>query len=454
MLISIRQGILNVFLRIRVDSLQLISIINMGCNPSKDMSSVIIVHSFSTLMRPQNNQTGVLNFEFNTVTSDNNARLPKEKIEEALIREIIRQKKNIINSNIKFNTDNFIIPSERQNPWIEMEKILANTNSKAIRVDSLELFNRKVFEKFDLLLQKFVNLQELYLENCRIESIPQYLPMTIQKLSVKQNNIKELIMHDFPNLEYFDASYNKISVLPPLSPNIRILILTKNQITEVQDSIFLKMIILKDLNLSGNQISLIDISIKHFVDISTINLSFNQISELPSRFFHSGSLLTNLYLNNNPLRFLHPRIGLLDSLRRLDLRSTALKELPSTLVDLRELQFLNLSNISLVFPPMHVANQGLEKVIEFLREHPVPLDPSIMLSDNEGERESGDNAEGNEEVTFGVSYRVSRSIVRNSTNNTRSQSAKEVIDRNFYYAMKVWIESHSGENQELCKGLK
>lgn len=157
--------------------------------------------------------------------------------------------------------------------------------------------------------------------------VPKNIPTSVTHLDLHRNSISSLsnVFQEFTKLQVMDFSFNKLSAL-----NLVDFKYNKNMVS---------------LDLSSNNISLLDYSIEIFENITSVNLSNNSITSLNRTF----SLLPNLQklnLRANKIsslssdNFLHN-----NKLTHLDLDNNKIRELPSNLFsNFENLICLNLSS--------------------------------------------------------------------------------------------------------------
>lgn len=300
---------------------------------------------------------------------ENERKKAREEKEKEFCDIISKKTKQITKPKIKNKIAKKLASAVKKNPWDELEK---TTSAKVLDISSCDLSNPKAFEKFSSLLKRFTDLEELNFSDCNLTEIPKEIPKSLKKLELQQNMITELKFLALPCLEYLDISYNKIKAVPKSlgCNNIKYLNLHNNCISTVTDEFFQELNYLKTLDLSGNQIVKLDFSISSVIGLRTLNLNFNQIDLINNNFFSQSTSLTVLSIKNNPLIQLHSKIELMESLVKLDLRSTKLTELPSSLCKLKDLEHLFLDKVNLEYPPMYVVKKGFDDIIKYLRDHP------------------------------------------------------------------------------------
>ena len=168
------------------------------------------------------------------------------------------------------------------------------------------------------------------------------------------------------------SSQRLVHVPPNLSHNIRVLDLSNNHITQLEDNAFAKYEFLEVLHLHNNSLSKLEVRVfgrlhnvmyldlsfnsleeiptlafQDLKSLSTLSLLGNRITSLPADAFNSLSRLTNLFLSGNHLFSIHPRAFTgLRSLQVLELQNNALTQLRNSSFDffgtsLREVKLYN-----------------------------------------------------------------------------------------------------------------
>ncbi|KAK2823963.1 hypothetical protein Q5P01_021138 [Channa striata] len=102
-------------------------------------------------------------------------------------------------------------------------------------------------------------------------------------------------------------------------------------------------------------------SLKH------LYLEGNQLSSIPDSLFFSLPNLQWLDLRNNQIVSLPAEIGMHRSLRTLLLEENPISELPPELGNVITLKGLNLRNCPITFPPKEIVHQGLQSILQYLR---------------------------------------------------------------------------------------
>ncbi|MFN0112527.1 MAG: COR domain-containing protein [Blastocatellia bacterium] len=156
---------------------------------------------------------------------------------------------------------------------------------------------------------------------------------------------------------------NQLSELPPVIAelkNLQSLYLSGNQLSELPP-VFAELKNLQSLDLSGNQLSELPPVIAELKNLQSLNLSYNQLSELP------------------------PVIAELKNLQSLYLSYNKLSELPKDFeAKFGKLDVISLDENQLGHPPQNVADQGLEAILNYLRQETEPLWVSKMVVVGQG----------------------------------------------------------------------
>lgn len=303
----------------------------------------------------------------------------ESKKESQVFSSILRGKSSVFQPNIRAKALNKMKKVMKSTPLEEIEKIRMDRAVEVINLSGCDLSNPTVFERLENKLCELKKLLELNLSGCHLTIFPDQLPMSLTKLDLKENMIDVFPQLDLEKLAYLDLSYNRISVVPLLlKTSITYLDLHNNKIVDFDKKIVQGLDSLQTLNLSSNLIEKIRFSIENLPSLSILNLSFNKFPKIPGLFFSSNTdvidkgcnmSITELNLSNNPLEVLHPKIGLLEGLRKLDLRGTKLTMLPTTISRMKNLKYLLLDRIHLTVPPMFVVKKGFEAVMKYLRKN-------------------------------------------------------------------------------------
>ncbi|XP_057198405.1 leucine-rich repeat-containing protein 27-like [Triplophysa rosa] len=122
--------------------------------------------------------------------------------------------------------------------------------------------------------------------------------------------------------------------------------------------------------------------------VKSLYLEGNEFTRLPEHFFSSLPSLVWLDLRHNELTNLPAGVGHHRCLKTLLLEGNPITELPPELGNVITLKALSLRNCPLTFPPHHIVNQGLAKILHYLRsttaELDVPAVEKLQLSDLSG----------------------------------------------------------------------
>jgi Leucine-rich repeat (LRR) protein len=295
------------------------------------------------------------------------------------INLVLKEKHSLLKTGIQLRAKEAMDKGINKQAWdfIENRKPSDETTLEMIAYD---LSNSKVYEMLCNFFSSAERLTEIIIINCNLTLFPKYLPTSLVKLDLRENLIPKIVFvmsksdqpttNSKPEINYLDLSSNRIEEIPEdLPQSITYLILQKNQITQASKQSFEDLNSLQTLNLSGNQIEKVEFTTKIFTCLYDLNLSFNKIKTLPSHFFYPSKTLVNFSLSNNPLQVLDNSISEMQTLQRLDLRSTKLTALPTGLCMLTRLEKLLIENVFLTKPPMYIVKKGQEHIMAYLREH-------------------------------------------------------------------------------------
>jgi hypothetical protein len=217
-----------------------------------------------------------------------------------------------------------------------------------------------------------------------------YQPNWVRNLSLHHNQIAEIpyTISVFTQLIALDVSNNQLYELPSALTNLvnlRVLILKNNHLDSFSfPKNFGCMSKLEVLNLSGNQMEEMPLSIADLPSLKALYMGGNQLKTLPCKI---GDILTleMLYLGGNQLRDVPATIGKLKNLLSLILCGNRLETIPSTVVNLQRLENLSLHNNQLrTLPTEIVTLRNLQElslrsnplVVRFVRD--MTFDPPSM----------------------------------------------------------------------------
>ncbi|XP_058472270.1 leucine-rich repeat-containing protein 57 [Solea solea] len=117
---------------------------------------------------------------------------------------------------------------------------------------------------------------------------------------------------------------------------------------------------LRTVDLSGNRIEVLPVSIGNFLQLKSLTLNCNRLTSVPSEIGKLKKLET-LSLNGNRIQQLPSALGQLKSLRTLSLAGNQIAEFPSGLSTLRQLDLLDLSRNQIHIVPPEVSElQAIE----------------------------------------------------------------------------------------------
>ncbi|XP_052283459.1 leucine-rich repeat-containing protein 24-like [Dreissena polymorpha] len=135
-----------------------------------------------------------------------------------------------------------------------------------------------------------------------------------------------------------------------LPHNIRVLDLSNNQITQLQDNAFVKYELLEMLHLHNNSLSRLETRVfNRLRSVMYLDLSYNNIAEIPSQAFRDLKSLLTLSLLGNKIVTIHwDAFGGITKLTNLFLSGNHIQSIhPNAFTGLRNLQYLELQNNAL-----------------------------------------------------------------------------------------------------------
>ncbi|XP_034753481.1 leucine-rich repeat-containing protein 27-like isoform X2 [Etheostoma cragini] len=137
------------------------------------------------------------------------------------------------------------------------------------------------------------------------------------------------------------------------------------------------------LCLSRTQLKHVTDSILKNSTLKYLNFEGNHISSIPDSMFISLPNLLWLDLRNNQIASLPAEIGLHRSLKTILLEGNPISELPPELGNVITLKGLNLRNCPISFPPRDILNQGLQRILQYLRSAMASRPVSVRRSPSE-----------------------------------------------------------------------
>ncbi|KAF1376039.1 hypothetical protein PFLUV_G00226440 [Perca fluviatilis] len=137
------------------------------------------------------------------------------------------------------------------------------------------------------------------------------------------------------------------------------------------------------LCLSRTQLKHVADSILKNSTLKYLYLEGNHISSIPDSMFISLPNLLWLDLRNNQIASLPAEVGLHRSLKTILLEGNPISELPPELGNVITLKGLNLRNCPISFPPQDIVNQGLQRILQYLRSAMASRPVSMRRSPSE-----------------------------------------------------------------------
>jgi hypothetical protein len=193
---------------------------------------------------------------------------------------------------------------------------------------------------------------EFLLENIRCKILAQsYDVLWLQDLIAwaNENKISEVQLsrdkQEILLMTELNLSGNQLSEIPIYIgklANLTTLDLSDNQLTELPEYIG-NLVYLLSLNLNNNNFEIIPESIGNLTKLSELNLSGNKLTKVP-QFIGNLTCLKRLALAHNQIMDLSDAMGNLTNLQWLSLSSNQLREIPKFIGSLKKLTLLGLND--------------------------------------------------------------------------------------------------------------
>ncbi|KAL7018451.1 hypothetical protein ACKWTF_010759 [Chironomus riparius] len=234
-----------------------------------------------------------------------------------------------------------------------------------ISVNELSSIDRNTFGSL-------TNLFELDANNNNLKEMISGLPRAIERVSIRNNQIVNLAAtphtFDLPNLRMIDLSSNGLSHVRQVftrSPQLRVIHLAKNKLTSIDETSFLGLNHLEQLNLQDNMInSMHEMSTAGMSNLIELNLQGNRLQIFHDKILDNTPNMERLDLSrNNIIEVMPNAFRKSRSLQNLDLSGNSLKELPESLDNLANLKDIDVSfnNIGLLDPEVIKSWRNLEE---------------------------------------------------------------------------------------------
>ncbi|GAX80447.1 hypothetical protein CEUSTIGMA_g7886.t1 [Chlamydomonas eustigma] len=203
-----------------------------------------------------------------------------------------------------------------------------------------------------------------------VEMVKKFNP-NITELELSSNNLSEL-PDDIEDLRYLRTlrlKYNQFKRIPAVVtrlPQMLVLEVSGNQISAVGESIG-NMSLLRELDLSGNMISRVSDALCTLSKLESLSIENNRLEQLPENIGDLPSLV-KLDMSNNAIRFLPLSMGHFKKIQRIDCSNNLLSRVPPSMGHLKFIKELNLRYNSLDDRYKAKVEEGLSRLLAFLRE--------------------------------------------------------------------------------------
>nr|CAD7408686.1 unnamed protein product [Timema cristinae] len=216
------------------------------------------------------------------------------------------------------------------------------------------------------------------LSSCRLQELPSHLESDIQKLNLSNNSITVMRNEGFvkagaPNLRMIILSHNNMRAIEPGAflglPHLTFLDLSENKLTHLSPETFEENVNLEVLNLRGNSLDLS--SDKPFLNaaIKSLDISSCGITSFPMKLLQGLPNLEEFITSNNSLKEIKSGIfSAVSHLKHLYLSNNSLSALNAdVLTHLKMLKTLDISNnqLSILDLKLFSEQRKLERLLVF-----------------------------------------------------------------------------------------
>jgi len=218
------------------------------------------------------------------------------------------------------------------------------------------------------------NLEALYLSSNMLVSLPDYIGLlkSLKVLNVSANKLKAL-----------PDSISRCSALIELDTSF-------NQLTYLPTNIGNELVNLQKFFVHLNKLRSLPSSICEMESLRVLDVHFNELRSLPLAIGKLQNLeILNASSNFSDLTTIPDTIGDLTNLVDLDLSNNQIKELPCSFGRLNNLKKLNLDQNPFVIPPQEIVQQGLDAVLEYMKNRWV----DILLEEEGKSKIEADNSQ-------------------------------------------------------------
>jgi len=195
------------------------------------------------------------------------------------------------------------------------------------------------------------------------------------------------------SLKVLNVSANKLKALPDSISRCSALIeldTSFNQLTYLPTNIGNELVNLQKFFVHLNKLRSLPSSICEMESLRVLDVHFNELRSLPLAIGKLQNLeILNASSNFSDLTTIPDTIGDLTNLVDLDLSNNQIKELPCSFGRLTNLKKLNLDQNPFVIPPQEIVQQGLDAVLEYMKNRWV----DILLEEEGKSKIEADNSQ-------------------------------------------------------------
>ena len=233
--------------------------------------------------------------------------------------------------------------------FINLKRLRLNKNSISFienfvfsnlkQLDMLDLSDNKIQNIQPELFDNLQNLRTLNLEKNSMKILPPEILSNLKQLELlnlssnflSSNWINFMTFKNLFSLRLLDLSYNKITTLENQIfsdlENLEVLDLKNNLIEIIAGQTFANLTSLTSLVLSNNFIKNVNFSLNSLVNLNVLSLDFNEIYAVDSSLVINSAKLIDLHLNNNKFFDIPSFVEKFPILKTLDLGENFIKNL-------------------------------------------------------------------------------------------------------------------------------
>ncbi|QTE23025.1 leucine-rich repeat domain-containing protein [Polaribacter cellanae] len=190
---------------------------------------------------------------------------------------------------------------------------------------------------------KYLDLNWMTIKSNFLGNFKNLEELSLSSVEIKNSTNIFLDISKIKNLKELKLSNNKLNSLPKeigLLKNLESFYSSNNKFSKKLPIEFYSLTNLKNIEIQGSDLEVVNNNINKLQNIETLKLYFNQIKTLPKSFINL-SKLKRVYLEHNKLKKLPKDLGKLN-ISYLSLNNNLIEKLPKSIIYLKNLDSLNL----------------------------------------------------------------------------------------------------------------